>query len=327
MRLTLRDRNPFWLGVGAVITLAALVLVTRFGELGLGQSRYAGEFVNTGELRPGDPVRVAGLDIGQVTAAALEGDHVLVSFRINRDVRLGRDTTAMIKMATLLGGRYLELDPAGAGELPGHRIVLAHTSVPWDLATVIQKGTPPLEQLDPVRLQRALRAVADSLRGEGPKVSAALDGLSRLSAVVVARRDQLAHLITSADTVTQLVNQRGGQIYALLGQSDQLLRELLRRREVIRGLLTDLASLTGQLRQALAENQSEIRPLLDNATQLTAVLRQQDDDVDRALELLAPAGRYLNNALGNGPYLEAYLPDSVVPDNVVCLLGLARGCH
>jgi len=321
-------RNPFWLGVVATVTLVALVLVTLgFGALGLGQSRYAAEFAQSGDVRAGDSVRVAGMDVGQVTDTRLEYDHVLVSFRVDRRVRLGADTVAAIKLATLLGSRYLELHPAGTRQLPGGRIVLAHTSVPYDLQQVLQTGTPLLEDLDPNKLRAALRAVSNNLRGDGPKIGAALDGLSRLSAVVVARRDQIAHLISSADTVTQLINQRTSEIFALMGQSDQLLRELLRRREVIRGLLSDLASLTDEVRKVIDENQPRVGPLLDNARQLTEVLRTQDASVDRALELLAPASRYVNNALGEGPYLEVYTPYSVIPDNVYCLVGLARGCR
>jgi phospholipid/cholesterol/gamma-HCH transport system substrate-binding protein len=126
--------------------------------------------------------------------------------------------------------------------------------------------------------------------------------------------------------VTRLVNQRSDQLFALMGQSDQLLRELLRRREVIRGMLNDLASLTGELRKTIDENQSQVGSLLDNARELTEVLRKQDDSVDRALELIAPAARYTNNAVGNGPYVDVYLPYSIVPDNILCLLGLVKGC-
>jgi len=323
----LRERNPFWLGIVASAVIVVLILVALgFGALGLGQARYSAEFAQSGDLRVGDPVRVAGMDVGQITAEALEADHVLVSFRVDRAVKVGADSTASIKLATLLGGRYLELSPAGGGELPRGRIVLAHTSVPYDLQTVIQTGTPLLEDLDGAKLQAALRAVSNNLRGDGPKISAALDGLSRLSAVVVARRDQVAHLITSADAVTQLVNQRSDKLYALMGQSDQLLRELLRRRDTIRGMLTDLASLTRELRKTIDENQSQIGSLLDNARELTDVLRKQDDSVDRALELIAPAGRYLNNAVGNGPYADVYTPYSILPDNLLCRVGAVKGC-
>jgi phospholipid/cholesterol/gamma-HCH transport system substrate-binding protein len=169
--------------------------------------------------------------------------------------------------------------------------------------------------------------VSANLRGNGPKITAALDGLSRLSEVVTKRRDQLSHLVASTDQVTALLDRRGTQIVELMGQSDTLLRALLARRDLIRGLLRDAASFTDQLRGLLAENEAQFRPLLDNAVQLTDILRRYDDDVDRALELLAPASRYLNNSLGNGPYWDVYLPYSIIPDNIICRTGQVPGCR
>jgi phospholipid/cholesterol/gamma-HCH transport system substrate-binding protein len=327
LRAPLDERDPFWLGVIAATVVTVLVVATiGFGELGLGRHRYVAEFAQAGDLRPGDEVRVAGIPVGEVTSTGLEGDHVLVRMRVDRAVRLGADTEASIKLATLLGGRYLELRPAGPDELPDDRIPVAHTSVPYDLQKVLQTGTPLLEDLDGAKFREALHTVAGTLRGDGPKIGAALDGLSRASTVVSTRRDQIAHLIDSADAVTALVDQRSDRLFALLGQSDALLRELVRRRDLVRGVLGDLAGFIGQLRRTLAENDSQLGPLLDNAKELTTVLRAEDDAVDRALQLLAPAGRYLDNALGNGPYLEVYLPYSIVPDNLLCRAGAVKGC-
>ncbi|WP_084210786.1 MCE family protein [Pseudonocardia acaciae] len=324
----LKERNPFWVGVIATaVTVVAVVLAVSVGTLGLGKARYTAEFAHTGGLRVGDEVRVAGMGVGEVTGTELAGDRVLVSFRLDRGVWLGRDTGATIKLATLLGGRYVELRPAGTAALPDENIPLAHTSVPYDLQKVLQTGTPLLEDLDAPRFRQALDSVSANLRGNGQKITAALDGLTRLSDVVTKRREQLSHLVASTDQVTELLDRRSTQIVSLMGQSDTLLRALLARRELIRGLLADAASLTDQLRGLLAENEGQIRPLLDNAAELTDVLRRYDDDVDRALELLAPAGRYLNNSLGNGPYWDVYLPYSIVPDNIICRTGQVPGCR
>jgi phospholipid/cholesterol/gamma-HCH transport system substrate-binding protein len=323
----LSERNPFTVGLVAAVVIVVAVLATlSFGALGLGQHRYTAEFAQSGDLRVGDEVRVAGLEVGEVTGVGLEGDHVLARFRVRRDVPLGADTGASIKLTTLLGGRYLELRPAGAGELPGDRIPLSHTQVPYDLQKVLQTGTPLLEDLNGTAFRDALRVTAGTFRGDGPKIAAALDGLSRMSKVIENRRDQITHLIDGAGQVTELVDRRGERLFGLLDRSDTLLAELTRRRELIRSVLTDLAGVTGQLRRTLAENESQIGPLLDNAKELTELLEQEDESVDRALELLAPAGRYLTNALGNGPYLELYLPYSIIPDNVLCRAGAVDGC-
>ncbi len=323
----LSTRNPFVIGLIASVVIAAAVLATlSFGALGLGQHRYAAEFAQSGDLRVGDEVRVAGMEVGEVTDVGLEGDHVLVRFRARRDVPLGADTAASIKLTTLLGGRYLELRPAGADELPDGRIPLAHTQVPYDLQKVLQTGTPLLEDLNGAAFRDALSKTAGTFRGDGPKIAAALDGLSRMSGVIEKRRDQSTHLIDGAGQVTALVDQRGDRLFSLLKRSDTLLAELTRRRDLIRSVLNDLAGVTGQLRRTLSENESQIGPLLDNAKELTQLLKEEDASVDRALQLLAPAGRYTTNALGNGPYLDLYLPYSIIPDNILCRAGAVDGC-
>jgi phospholipid/cholesterol/gamma-HCH transport system substrate-binding protein len=327
-RRPLAERDPFRLGVAATVLVAvAVLLAVTIGRAGIGQARYTAEFAHAGELRAGDEVRVAGMPVGEVTGLRLAGDRVLVDLRVDRDVHLGSGTEASIKLSTLVGGRSLDLRPIGDDDLAGDRIPLAHTSVPYDLQKVLQTGTPLVEQLDPDKAREAMRAVSASLRDQGPKVGAALDGLSRLSDVVVTRRDQIAHLISSTEQVVTLVDQRSDRLFALLGQSDQLLAELNRRRDLIRGVLTDLAAFTTQLRKAVAENESQVGPLLDNAAELTAALRAQDDAVDRALELVAPAGRYLNNVIGNGPYGEVYAPYSIIPDSVLCQAKAVSGCR
>jgi phospholipid/cholesterol/gamma-HCH transport system substrate-binding protein len=323
----MRESHPFLLGVIATGVAVALVLAAlALGELGLGKTTYSAEFARTGELRPGDEVRVAGLTVGEVRSVGLEGDHVLVRFRANSSVRLGQGTVATIKLATLLGNRYLELKPAGLGELRDDRIPIAHTSVPYDLQDVLQKGTPIAEQLDGAKLRSALAASATNLRNEGPRVGAALDGLSRLSDVVIKRKDQVSELIDNLDAVSDMVDQRSGRIYALMGQSDTLLRTLLRRRDLIRGLLDDAASFTRELNGTVKDNRPEIRRLLVNARDLTDLLRDEDSSINRALQLLAPASRYLNNAAGNGPYLDAFGPYFIIPDDLLCQAGAIAGC-
>lgn len=324
----LRSYNPFWLGVVGAVLGCALVLGTfAVGTLGVGDDRYDAEFAHTAGIHPGDEVRVAGIGVGSVTGTKLEDDHVLVSFRTSGDVRLGQQTKAAVKVSTLLGGRYLELQPVGGGELDNARIRLANTSVPFDLQNVIQKGTPAIEGIDPTKLRAALDAVTGNLRGNGEAVRQTLDGLTELSNVVIKRGDQLNQLITSADAVTTMVNDQRDQLFAMMGQADALFKILLDRRELVRGVLSDFKTLTAQLRDVLNENRPQLAPLLANLGGVTDILVRTNDAIDRALEALAPTARYVNNAVGNGPYLDLYLPYAIVPDNLLCVTGAVTGCE
>lgn len=320
--------RPLWLGVvAAAVGILLMAGTFAFGSLGLGDDGYEAELAHTAGVRPGDEVRIAGIGVGQVTGARLEGDHVVVAFRINGDVRLGRDTTAVVKLATLLGGRYLELRPSGPGSLDGDRIRLANTSVPFDLQQAIELSTPAIEGLDAAKLRRALEAVAGNLHGNGAAVSQALDGITRLSELISNRDVQIGQLIGSADAITTMVNADKAALFTMMSQADGLMTVLLDRRELIRGILNDFRTLTTQLRDVLGENRAQLEPFFANLAGVTDILRRVGDALDRALEVIAPTARYVNNAFGNGPYGEIYLPYAIFPDNLLCTAGVVTGCQ
>ena len=150
----LRDRRPedynaTWLGFVALAVIGVLV-ATAVGvkSLGIGQSDYTAQFAQAASLQPGNIVTVAGIEVGSVRSLKLAGDHVEVSFTVNDDVKLGKDTKASIQLQTFLGCRYMSLTPAGAGSVPDNMINLAHTEVPYDLQELLGDGSVLLDQLD-----------------------------------------------------------------------------------------------------------------------------------------------------------------------------------
>ena len=62
-----------------------------------------------------------------MTGVKLEGNHVLVTFRA-KDCFIGNASSASIQIKTLLGEKYLAIDPAGDKQLdPGTAIPLDRT--------------------------------------------------------------------------------------------------------------------------------------------------------------------------------------------------------
>ena len=69
---------------------------------------------------------------------------MVVSFVVDEGIELGSETTAEVKVATLLGTHYLQVDPQGSGNLADGRIPLDRTSVPYNLQDVLEGGTKNL---------------------------------------------------------------------------------------------------------------------------------------------------------------------------------------
>ncbi len=91
----------------------------------------------------------------------LAGDHVEAGLEVQDDVALGKDSKAVIKVATILGSRYLALEPKEGGSLPNNTFDLAHTEVPYDLQAALADVTTTYEQVD-------TDAFAKSLGDPGP---------------------------------------------------------------------------------------------------------------------------------------------------------------
>lgn len=326
---SLKQYSPVRVGlIGAAIAGALVAGSTAFGTLGLTQDRYQAELANAAGVRAGDEVRVAGIGVGEVTRLRLDGDRVVMAFRVDREVELGRATRLSVKLSTLLGGRYVDLRPRGGGELPGDRIALSHTEVPFDIQSAIEAGTPALEELDGAKLRKALEVATDTFQDLDPQAAGhALDGLTAVSKIITKREDQIGNLLTNAEAVSRTLNANRAELFTLMGHSDRLLEELLRRRDLIAEMLTDFQALTKELHGLLKENRPQVKPLLKNLRGITGVLARNDKAIAESLTLFGPSARYLNNAAGNGPYLEMSLPYGIFPDNLLCQAGAVQGCR
>ncbi|CAM5680175.1 hypothetical protein SVIOM74S_01099 [Streptomyces violarus] len=78
-------------------------------------------------LRRRRGARIAGVKVGEVTGVSLDGPHVKVDFKV-KDAWIG-DATVGIALKTLLGEKYLAVDPLGnAPQDPGSRITASRTT-------------------------------------------------------------------------------------------------------------------------------------------------------------------------------------------------------
>jgi phospholipid/cholesterol/gamma-HCH transport system substrate-binding protein len=67
-------------------------------------------------IRAGDPVRMAGVDVGKVQEIRLEEGRVRVDFYVTEETMIKTDSIARIRQTNLLGGQFLGLD---FGSVPG----------------------------------------------------------------------------------------------------------------------------------------------------------------------------------------------------------------
>ena len=115
------ERNLFVIGaVGAITIAGTAALALEYDKLPFFDSakHYTAYFAESGGLRPGAAVQVAGYRVGEVSSVDLQGARVVVRFEVDDSVRLGQLTEANIR--TKSDGYWAGQDEQGRREV-GHR--------------------------------------------------------------------------------------------------------------------------------------------------------------------------------------------------------------
>ena len=313
-------RNPV---TTAIIGLLAVVLIVVLAFNGPaifgGGTTYRAEFSESAGLTAGDMVTIAGVEAGRVQDVELDGDHVLVTFRVT-DAWVGDRTSASIQIRTLLGAKSLALDPQGDEELrPDRTIPLTRTSSPFDVVEAFDGLSGTLDQIDTGQLANSLDTLSETFRDTPPEIRGALDGLSRLSTTIASRDEEIRRLLAGTHELAGVLADRNAEVEKLLKDGNLLLGELQRRREAISRLLDGTIALSEQLRGLVADNKDQLRPTLEQLDRVAALLQRNKDALGSGIRDLAVFVRVFANATGNGEWFDNYicalLPPSVGPIN------------
>ncbi|MCX4820225.1 MCE family protein [Streptomyces sp. NBC_01142] len=323
-----RERNPVVTGAVGITTLGLLAVAAFHADslplIGNGEA-YSAAFSEAGGLKPGDEVRIAGVKVGKVDDVDLDGGHVKVTFRVKGDPELGSRTGASIRIKTILGAKYLALDPKGTGRLrPGSEIPLNRTVPAYDVVAAFSDLTTTTEKVDTDRLATALDTISTTFKDSPAEVRASIKGLSKISRTVASRDKALGELLAHANGVTGVLSDRSGEFAGLIKDGDKLFQEITKRRAAIHALLKSSAALGIQLSGLVADNRKEIGPALKGLNSVVTMLERNQASLDRSVALLAPYVRVFTNALGNGRWFDSYIQNMVAPTPVVPRTGGSR---
>ena len=120
-----RTRSLAWseLKVGVLtiiaVAIAAFLIFSLTGTKGFSWQRYSlkTKFTNVAGLASGSPVRIAGVEVGTVTAVTLRGTDVDVTFQVNERNRplITDKSVARLGSVSLLGQSAVDISPASSG--------------------------------------------------------------------------------------------------------------------------------------------------------------------------------------------------------------------
>nr|WP_232374802.1 MlaD family protein [Mycolicibacterium mengxianglii] len=320
-RRPLESYNMTVVGVIAIAVVAVLVgamLTVRFADIGYRQ--YTARFLQAAALRPGNPITVAGIPVGEVTAMTLAGDHVEAQLKVRSDVALGQDSRATIKITTILGSRYLALQPAGSGGLPGDTFDIDHTEVPYDLQEALADVTTTYEQVDTDAFAQTLSILGGQMADVPAILPQALANTHTLATIIAGRRDQLGSLLQTTELVSNTLRQQQSTIGSLINQGNDLVGEFVMRRASFQSMLAALTNLVQTLSSIVVDDRPELEALLQNIGDLSGMVAQHDDLVRSTLQSGPVALRGLANATGTGNAVDLNASNGLLVDSWMCAI-------
>lgn len=321
-----RKNKRFWYGlIGAAVIVVILLGVTALATAHIGKQTLTGDFAQAGGVRPGDKVRVAGIDKGEVSDTELNGNHITITMKVDNDVHVTANGSAEIKLSTLLGQRYIDLSLGDSTEgLKDGKI--EQTRVPYDLQRTIEAGAPILNNVDSPELANSIRTLNRQLAGAPAVTKPTVDALTEMSKVITNRKDQINQLLADTKTVTSIVDDNQAQLAIIVGQGRELAQKIATRDVLVKRMLDGIAALSEQAKLVAGENGNQFAPIMANLNTITQGLEKNRANLRKLLEILPVTARLTNNVIGDGPYANTYLPWGIFPDNWLCLARVVDGC-
>ncbi len=233
-------------------------------------------------------VKSMGITIGRVEEIRIDGDVVRVTMRIDDEVPVPADATAVIAPLTLIGERNVILtppwEPGMARAEDGHVIAPDRVRVPTEVDDVLETFTEVLDSVDPEQLADLIGRTADAFEGRGDDVNELLGSGARITAMLDRQDEEIVELVEVLRRVSASVNAREGQIRGLIDAYASATGILADERDRIRVLLATLNGLAAEAERFIADVAVDLPPTLAGLGDMALVLSA---NLQSLLELFA----------------------------------------
>lgn len=300
-----RERSPVLIGIISILALAAATFFAfSIDKIPALKSAFEiqAEFRDAAGLKVENQVRVAGIKVGTVSDIELMGDKVLVTMEIDKGTEIPRDAFAEIKLATILGTKFVDLEAKGGAPYMegGDLIVVEDTAIPYEIYQASNQGTNVLEDLDGAALNDALVELTKLINTSKEELGSALSGLNELGSGLNDKQEDIRSLLANANDLTDLLADEGDEINNLIVSSDAVLSSLAQKREEVQSLLEATKLMSGQLAGLLKDNRQNVDEILQKLHNALVVLDRNVEHLDVALEYAGPSARYFGSVFSQG---------------------------
>ena len=312
--------------VGLVVIVAALAATAMAYLNPTDQNGYTAHLANSGGVRVGDQVRIAGIPVGKVTSIRLDAAVVEMKFDVERSVVVGSESTLDVKLLTPLGGHYVALDPKGVIPLGRNVIPPQRVTLPFEVNDIIQAATPLIKEVNGQVIHDTFTEVANAANKYPDAIRDLLQSANALTTSMSKSTNDFHRSLDFANNGLRAMVAGRKQLITLVEQLDILGRAYTSKSvDIIEffGLLNELARILDRITVFYGR---EIAPIVNGLEDITDTLVAHPDRWGQALDGL---GQSLNIVMpmlsGNGVVIDQH-KQRLAPGQDLCLPNIMRNC-
>ncbi|MBA4022492.1 MAG: virulence factor Mce [Gordonia sp.] len=274
--------------VSTALIAAGCTLIPADLKHAVGQSiKVTAYFESVAGLYADNDIDVLGMPVGRVLSITPQGGRVKVEFTVDKDIPIPADATAAIINTSLVTTRHIELSPPySEGPKLQDGDVITDAKSPVEIGTLFDTVDNLVEQFeaDPDGngpLSDMLSISSGIFGGNGARMKAAIDELSKAAQVGVDNGDALVEVIKNMDqltsvlvenypkmtafssSITQVSQMLGDQAPGLQATMEGLNQTLNNTATFLEGNTTTLGSSMGRLAAVISNLSDYSRQLVD----------------------------------------------------------------
>jgi phospholipid/cholesterol/gamma-HCH transport system substrate-binding protein len=201
MKNTLETRLGIFV---ALAVIAAVLIVETLGGVEFFKRGYRllAEFNNVADLKVGDRVKIAGVEVGRVESIVLTNNKVQVTMKLRSNVIVRTDSTATIKFTGLLGQNFVSVDFGSPGSPRATEDALLKTVEQPDLSAVMQKidnvasGVENLtKSFSGIKIDELLGPLTDFVSANKGPLTATISNIQAVSLQISSGKGTIGRLI------------------------------------------------------------------------------------------------------------------------------------
>ncbi|MHC3003447.1 MCE family protein [Gordonia metallireducens] len=277
----------------------------------MGTTKITATFKRSVGIYSGSDVRILGVAVGKVDSVTPQGDTVKVTMTVDRGITLPEDVRAVQVIPSVVADRYVQLTPAySGGPKAGRDITLGvdQTMVPVEVDELYASvkelsdalGPDGANKTDGTGRQGAVSELvatgAANLEGNGDKLGAAIENLSKASTTLSDSRGNLFDTVKNLNTFVGALRENDAQVRQFNTQMASFNKFLAGEREQLAAALNKLSVALGDVAGFLDDNREQIGETVKDLQPTTQTLLNRKDNLKEILTVLPVTISNLINA-------------------------------